>query len=268
MRKLIITILFLFASTNAQELVDGEKLGNIQIGKSTIYDVIGLYGQDYKLKKNTDYSNVLVYEKLGLSFYSCQADSEQEIFVVVMQPPFVVKTQRGITLGKSTFQDLFKKYGRWSETSAGFEYEEIGLYFDHQIESWYDFEDDKFNFAQRKSGDGKFSAIEKVEGSSEVLQDNKVLQDDKVENNALNTNNNRLNSDVNQTNSLNANSQFSVESNSINNSSNNRLNKPKNKSEEDLFLDSFKKVKKKVVTHIELIEKGGLRQCENLGSEN
>lgn len=73
MKRLLFTIILCFCvSINAQELVDGEKGGNIQICKSAIYDLIGVYGHNYELKKHIDYSNVLGCEKLGLSFLSCQ----------------------------------------------------------------------------------------------------------------------------------------------------------------------------------------------------
>jgi hypothetical protein len=263
MKKLLIVFIFCSSvSIHAQEFVDGERLGSIYIGKSTIYDVIGTYGQDYKLKKHSRYSNTLVYEKLGLLFYSCQADPKQEIFTIVMQPPFTVKTQKSITLGKSTFQDLFNKYGRWSEISDHFEYEEIGLYFNYEKESWSDFEEDKSNFAQQKLVDKTFSAIEKNDNRNKMLQENGLLNIDETANSI------QQSSNSNQTIISNSNNQFSVDSNSRNNSSNTGANSTKDKSEEELFLENVKKYRKKIVMQIEMIEKGGLRQCDDFESEN
>ncbi len=251
---LVLICFSLFNSpANAQELVDGERLGNILIGKSTIYDVINTYGQNYKLKKNTDYSNVLFYEKLGLAFYSCQADPKQEIFVILMQAPFKVTTEKGIELGKSNLGNLYRKYGRWRETSSGYEYEETGMYFITQKEFWTDFEEDNKNFAQAKVTNLAKNSIENVVENS--------LSDE----NAINSTNNEISENKTniQTNNQNINSSInnSININSNNNQNSSLNNSSKERKEKDEFLSDLKKVKNKVIQQIELIEKGELRQC-------
>lgn len=149
MKKTIALVTLLLAGLgpiHAQTLVDGERLNNIVIGKSTVADVVAHYGADYKLKKWGRYSNALVYQRLGLTFYSCQGDPKREIFSIVMQAPFEIETSKGIVLGKSTFSDVFVSYGLWNETSAGFEYERSGLYFNHVAEIFSGFEESNQNF--------------------------------------------------------------------------------------------------------------------------
>lgn len=183
MTKAIAVIALIFAclgTARPQTLVDGERLDGIVIGQSTISDVIARYGADYKLKKWSDYSNALVYKKLGLVFYSCQADPKQEIFSIIMQAPFEVTTQKGIVLGKSTFNDLFAAYGLWNETSSAFEYERTGLYFNHVPTVFSGFEKNNRDFEQVR--DNAVSAAKPAPESTAVTNDvNSDTSDDNIQ---------------------------------------------------------------------------------------
>lgn len=250
----LIIIVLAFVSVKSQQLIDGESLDNIQIGKSTIYEVIANYGSDYKLKKNSDYSNVLVYEKLGLGFYSCQADSKQEIFAIVMQPPFSVQTSKGIVLGKSTFKELYELYGKWSMNSAGFEYEDIGFYFDTHSEVFEGFESDNMNFAQAKK-----PAIE----PSVPLQNQSYSTNDNllISSNLITQSNNSSNVLNNNSIQNNQSDNYSISQNKMSNNNSN-ASKSKNKTnEEKEFKSEIELWGNKIVNKIKLIEKGRLRQC-------
>ncbi|HQU85391.1 MAG TPA: hypothetical protein PKY59_19780 [Pyrinomonadaceae bacterium] len=100
-------------------IVEGESLDSIIIGKSTMDDVVSVYGTDYKLIKHNEYSNEMVYTKLGLSFYSCQNDPNKEIFSISIQSPFKVTTRKGIILGESNFADVLRIFGK-SERNYAF----------------------------------------------------------------------------------------------------------------------------------------------------
>jgi hypothetical protein len=110
-------------------VIEGQSLDGIMIGKSTADDVIAAYGKDYKLIAHNGYSYEMIYKKLGLSFYYCQADTDKEIFVVEMEAPAKITTRKGITLGKSTMGEVWDLYGEWEENSMGFEYGKDGMYF-------------------------------------------------------------------------------------------------------------------------------------------
>ncbi len=91
--------------------VAGVGIDGLRVGKSTRADVIKKYGRGFKTKKYGSYSAQMKY-KNGMSFYYCQKDEKQEIFVFEMRSPAKVKTKKGIVLGKSVVSDLRKKYGK------------------------------------------------------------------------------------------------------------------------------------------------------------
>lgn len=111
-------------------VVEGERMDGIRIGKSNSEDVIRAYGDNFKLLDHNSYSYEMLYRDLGLSFYYCQNDPNREIFVVEIEAPARARTAKGIVLGESTMADVREAYGDWDETSAGFEYEDAGIYFD------------------------------------------------------------------------------------------------------------------------------------------
>ncbi len=89
----------------------GIGVDGLRVGKSTRADVIGKYGRGFKTKKYGEYSAQMIYDN-GMSFYYCQKDRRQEIFVIEMRSPAKVKTVKGIVLSKSTVSDVRKKYGK------------------------------------------------------------------------------------------------------------------------------------------------------------
>ncbi len=89
----------------------GVGVDGLRVGKSTRADVIGKYGRNFTTKKYGMYSAQMIYRN-GMSFYYCQKDEQQEIFVIEMRSPARVKTFKGIVLGKTLVGDLRKKYGK------------------------------------------------------------------------------------------------------------------------------------------------------------
>lgn len=136
---LIILICLTFANqiVRAQSLdgyvVAGERFDGITIGTSTADDVISLYGKDYKLIDHKGYSFEMIYKDLGLGFYYCQGDPKKQIFVVEIEPPSRAVTDKGIILGLSTIGDVFNLYGKTSRSSQGYQYP--GINFDFEVET-------------------------------------------------------------------------------------------------------------------------------------
>lgn len=104
----------------------GKGIDGVVIGKSTMDDVIKKFGTEYRWVVNKKYSFQMNYYRLGIAFYMCQADKKKEIFVIEMKAPFKVKTQRGVILGKSTVEEIEKKYGK---LKSGLEYRGISFYY-------------------------------------------------------------------------------------------------------------------------------------------
>ena len=62
----------------------------------------------------------------GLSFYYCQKDRVQQIFVIEMRAPYEVRTAKGIVLSKSTLDDIKRVYGKAKE---GLRYRGVEFYY-------------------------------------------------------------------------------------------------------------------------------------------
>ena len=105
---------------------EGKGMSGITIGKSTMDDVIKRFGKEYKWIVNKKYSFQMNYYKLGLAFYICQSDRQQEVFVLEIKKPYQAKTSKGIILGKSTAEDIRRIYGK---TTSGLEYRGISFYY-------------------------------------------------------------------------------------------------------------------------------------------
>ena len=97
--------------TNHKIAAEGIGVEGIRVGKSTRRDVEKKFGKKYKWEKNAKYSYQMIYPS-GLSFYICQTDTRQEIFLVEMRAPYKVKTSKGIILRESTLEDVYRIYGR------------------------------------------------------------------------------------------------------------------------------------------------------------
>ena len=91
---------------------EGVGVDGIRVGKSTMADIVKKYGKDYKWVSFKKYSYSMAYPKLGLAFYMCQSDKRKQIFDIEMRAPFQAKTSKGITIGKSTLEDIYKIYGK------------------------------------------------------------------------------------------------------------------------------------------------------------
>ena len=141
---LILTVVFLLVVVSRAQsestVYEGRAFGTIKVGESTESDVIAAHGVEYKLIKHGSYSFEMLYKDLGLEFYYCAADPRKEIFAIEFETPTHVATSKGVRLGLSTMDDVFKAYGKPSITSAGYEYE--GIYFDTKGDDTDESEDD------------------------------------------------------------------------------------------------------------------------------
>ena len=98
--------------TNKVKVVrEGVGFDGITVGKSTEADVIKKFGKDFKRKTHKKYSYQMIYPN-GVSFYICQQDKRRQIFDIELRAPFEARTAKGITIGKSTLEDIFKIYGK------------------------------------------------------------------------------------------------------------------------------------------------------------
>ena len=212
-----------FAQSSEGFITEGVSIDDILIGKSTMDDVINIYGNDYKFITHKKYSYEMNYKNLGISFYTCQADPNKEIFSIHIQSPFKAITAKGIVLGESTLADILRTYGEWNESSSGFEYEKEGVYF-HYEEETIENEPEK----NEKKSDS--------ENSNKDSENTFIIDAQEVSN-------------------------FRV--GKLNQANNIEINKFENELAETLEQEDKKveDIKKKVVKRIQLIEKSGLRQC-------
>jgi hypothetical protein len=105
---------------------EGVGFDGLRVGKSTMADVVKKYGKDYKWIAHKKYSYQLSYPKLGLSFYLCQSDKLKQIFDIEIRAPFEAKTAKGVVLGKSTLDDIYKIYGK---SKDGLEYRGVSFFY-------------------------------------------------------------------------------------------------------------------------------------------
>jgi hypothetical protein len=105
---------------------EGAGFDGITVGKSTQADVIKKFGKGYKLKTHKKYSYQMIYPN-GISFYICQTDKRKQIFDIELRAPFEARTSKGITLGKSTLEDIYKIYGR--NRDGGLQYLGVNFYY-------------------------------------------------------------------------------------------------------------------------------------------
>ncbi len=106
---------------------EGIGFDGIVVGRSTENDVVKKLGKNFKLKKHKKYSAQMIYPN-GASFYYCLSDKRRQIFDIELREPFEGKTSRGITLGKSTLEDVQKIYGK--NRDGGLQYRGVSFYYD------------------------------------------------------------------------------------------------------------------------------------------
>jgi hypothetical protein len=132
MKKFIVLLFFCFISNvTAQtlEIKEGVGVRGLVVGSSSLKDVEARLGKPDKVVLHKKYSKQLLYRELGLSFYSCQSDKKQRIFVIEIKRPFKGKTTRGIELGSSNRKDVEKLYGSGNKKYRGKEYRGVEFYY-------------------------------------------------------------------------------------------------------------------------------------------
>ena len=113
-------------ANKAKVVKEGVGFDGIAVGKSTQADVVRKFGKNYKFKTHKKYSYQMIYPG-GLSFYICQSDKRQQIFDIELRAPFEAKTSKGIILGKSTLDDIYKIYGR--NRDGGLQYRGVSFFY-------------------------------------------------------------------------------------------------------------------------------------------
>ena len=115
-----------FGQAKLNVIKEGSGIEGIKVGKSTSADVIKKFGKVYRWEINKKYSYQMTYDRVGLSFYLCQTDKTEEIFLMEIKSPYKGKTSKGVILGKSTKEETEKIYGKPKD---GFEYTGINFYY-------------------------------------------------------------------------------------------------------------------------------------------
>lgn len=105
---------------------EGVGIDGISVGRSTSKEVIKKFGKVYRWEINKKYSYQMTYDTAGVSFYFCQNDKTEEIFLIEIKSPYKGKTSRGVTLGKSSLEETKKIYGKPIE---GTQYKGIHFYY-------------------------------------------------------------------------------------------------------------------------------------------
>lgn len=125
-----VSISFAQSKSKTQEqfvvVKEGKGFNGINVGVSTMADVVKKFGKDYKWIVNKKYSFQMSYPKDNLSFYMCQSDKKKQIFLIEIKAPYKAKTSKGIAIGKSTLADVEKKYGK---LKSGLEYRGVSFYY-------------------------------------------------------------------------------------------------------------------------------------------
>jgi hypothetical protein len=101
-------------------IAEGLGVEGITVGYSTKKSVTSKYGDVFYLIDHNKYSYEIRYPETGMSFWYRYYDKEEKIFCIAVRPPSHGFTSRGIVVGQSTLQDVFKVYGKaeFSTTSA------------------------------------------------------------------------------------------------------------------------------------------------------
>ena len=105
---------------------EGVGFDGISVGKSTEADVIRKFGKNFQRKAHKKYSYQLIYPN-GMSFYFCQSDKRRQIFDIELRAPFAAQTTKGITIGKSTLEDIHKIYGK--NRDGGLQYRGVSFFY-------------------------------------------------------------------------------------------------------------------------------------------
>ncbi len=129
---ILAAVIFLAASGQGQPkqqlnlIKEGVGIEGIKVGRSTSADVIKRFGKVYRWEVNKKYSYQMTYDNLGLSFYFCQNDKTESIFLIEIKSPYKGRTSKGVVLGRSTKEETEKLYGKPRD---GFEYPGINFYY-------------------------------------------------------------------------------------------------------------------------------------------
>ena len=110
-----------------QVIQDGKGYSGIRINRSTRKDVESVFGSNFELLFHGGHSREMVYRDLGISFYwkpgysRLKGPESQKIFSIEFYFPFKGRTEKGISIGKSTVRDVIAHYGEgeWTGTISG-----------------------------------------------------------------------------------------------------------------------------------------------------
>ena len=114
----------------------GVGIAGVTIGKSSMSDVVAMYGDNFKLIEHNEYSDEIRYAELGLSFWYCHNDPDKRIFCIEVKSPCYGVTSKGVIMGESTAEDVFRLYGEPDEHYGGkYTYKGIQFYYESEAEN-------------------------------------------------------------------------------------------------------------------------------------
>jgi hypothetical protein len=120
---------------NTENLVlnEGQGISKYKIGQLTRDSINQFFGNEFKLVKYESYSVAMKYEKLGLSFYYLQEDSNERIFAIACDTNFSGITSKGFSIKKMKIKDVIRIYGvpwwRYIGNTPEAHYDSLGIYF-------------------------------------------------------------------------------------------------------------------------------------------
>lgn len=141
-RQFFFLIILIFAYScqletkrNTENLVlnEGQGISKYKIGQLTRDSVNHFFGNKYKLVKYESYSVAMKYDKIGLSFYYLQEDSNERIFAIACDTNFIGLTSKGFNISKMKMKDVIRIYGkpwwRYIDNTPEAHYDSLGIYF-------------------------------------------------------------------------------------------------------------------------------------------
>jgi hypothetical protein len=141
-RQLLLLSCLLFAYSchleskrNTENLVlnEGQGISKYKIGQLTRDSINRFFGNEYNLVKYESYSVAMKYDKLGLSFYYLQEDSNERIIAIACDTNFIGLTSKGFNIKKMKIKDVIRIYGvpwwRYIGNTPEAHYDSLGIYF-------------------------------------------------------------------------------------------------------------------------------------------
>ncbi|MDC8004099.1 hypothetical protein POV27_08540 [Aureisphaera galaxeae] len=114
-RKLLIVLFAVFWVALAQGQINkvlpqkGIEGMPVKIDTTSISEVIGIYGEDFRINENPTYTRYF-YKDLGITFQFETYDKNQIVRSIYLESPFEAELENGIRLNESTMEDVWLAY--------------------------------------------------------------------------------------------------------------------------------------------------------------